>query len=361
MKAIEFLAAALIIGLFSVSPSLGVDEETASPFGEDWPLLGDELDFGDDLVWEIPGDEPSDDNVSGDNVSGEMVSDDTVFGEIFSGEMVSDDTVSVVAVSDDEVSEDQISDEASDGSADVDDWVIDEGFYSDYAGSEGEEFGWGDTIDHPGMPGPQENALWIVFPYSTNVRTTKLVIQKGRYAKELIIPGMDGKLTITELKPDGTRHTYVPDWGVKARRAYHVWFSADSAGDYSVWYEVQNELTGVITRSNIIRYRVFENLAVVVPNECKCRNETATLRALASGCADPRYQWYRGSSTETGEIIVGATSSTYIIRNAQESDAGYYTCNVTCNGYADEDTCQLRVCTRDEGGNECKGRYWTGN
>jgi len=291
MKAIELLTAALIIGLFSVTSSLGADEETASPFGEDWSPFGDELDFGDDFVWETPGEVgPS-----------------------------SEENVSDGGVSADDVSGDEVSDASSDGSADVDDWVIDEGFYSDYAGSEGEEFGWGDTIDHPGMPGPEENALWIVFPYSTNVRTTKLEIQKGRYAKELIIPGMDGKLTISELKPDGTKHTYVPEWRVKAQRAYHVWFSADSAGDYTVWYEVQNEKTNVITKSNKIRYRVFENLAVVVPNECKCRNETATLRALVSGCEDPSYQWYKGMSTETGVIIEGATSSTYIIRNVRRA------------------------------------------
>lgn len=331
MKEIELLAAALVIGLFLVSPSLGADEEMASPFGEDWSPFGDELDFGDGFVWEIPVEVvPSDENVSDDGAS------------------------------EDDVSGDEEPSESSDGSA-VDDWVIDEGFYSDYAGSEGEEFGWGDTIDHPGMPGPEKNALWIVFPYSTNVRTTKLVIQKGRYAKELIIPGMDGKLTIYESKPDNTIHTYVPDWQVKARRAYHVWFSADSVGDYTVWYSVKDEKTNVVVNSNVIKYRVFENLAVVVPNECKCVGETATLRALASGCENASYQWYRGPESKENKIIEGATSSTYIIRNVQESDEGYYTCNVTCNGYSDEDTCLLRVCTRDEGGNECKGRYWDGD
>ena len=350
MKAIELLTAALVIGLFWVPSSLGVDEETASPFGEDWSPFGDELDFGDDFVWEIPGvmESSSEETVSDDGVS---IDDE-----------ISTDDVSTDGVSTDGVSADEEPSESSDASFAADDWVIDEGFYSDYAGSEGEEYGWGDTIAHPWLPGQDENALWIVFPYSTNVQTTKLVIQKGRYAKELIIPGMDGKLTIYEMKPDGTRQTYVPDWRVKAQRAYHVWFSADSVGRYTVWYEVQNEKTNVVTDSNRITYKVFENLAVVVPNVAVCKGETATLRALVAGCRSPSYQWYyRGLESTRDRIIEGATSSTYIIRNVQERDRGYYTCKVTCNGYTDEDTCRLLVCTRDEGGNECKGRYWDGD
>jgi hypothetical protein len=321
MKAIKLLMAVMVIGLIWISSSLGGDGEIASPFGEDWSLWGDDFDFGEDLVWGSFGAQeykPFEDAVSGDDES-----DDS-----------SDDSSEVTP---------------------VDDWIIDENFYSDYAGSEGEELGWGETDDHPGMPGPDENALWIVFPYSNNVRTTRLVIQKDRYAKELIIPGKSGKLTIYEEGPDGTIKTYVPGWHVKARRAYRTWFTADSVGEHTVWYEVHDEKFNVTNTSNEIKYEVFENLAVVVPNEAKCENETAIFRALASGCENPSYQWYEGISSDTGTKINNATSSTYIIRNVQQSDEGYYTCKVTCNGNSTEDYGRLNVgfweC--DERGCEC--------
>ncbi|AET63893.1 immunoglobulin domain-containing protein [Methanothrix harundinacea] len=328
MKAIKLSMAVLIIGLFLASPSLGV---ASSPFGEGWPLWNDGVGIGDS---QVKGISKADETTYQENASTADVLKDAPLAE--------------------EASADAESSEGYD--AVVDDWIIDESFYSDSSGYEGEEFGWGDTIDHPGMPGPDENALWIVFPYSTNVRTTKLVIQRGRFAKELIIPGMDGKLTIHEVRPDGTEDTYVPDWQVKARRAYRVWFTADSVGDYTVWYEVQNPKTMVTTKSNEIKYRVFENLAIVVPNEVKCEGETATLRALVSGCYDPIYQWFKGITSEDGTSIPGATGSVYIIRNVSPEDEGYYTCKVTCNGNSDEDAGYLRVCTRDEEGNKCKGR-----
>jgi len=318
MKAIKLLMAVMVIGLIWISSSLGGDGEIASPFGEDWSLWGEDFDFGDDLVWdsfETQEGESSEDAVSGDD--------------------------------------------ESDGYIHVDDWIVDENFYSDYAGSEGEELEWDDTDDHPGMPGPDENALWVVFPYSNNVRTTRLVIQKDRHAKELIIPGMDGILTIHEMKPNGIKQTYVPDWQVKARRAYRVWFTADSAGDYTVWYEVHNEKTNVTTESNEIEYRVFENLAVVVQNEAKCPNETAIFRALATGCDNISYQWYNGISSETGELIENATSSTYIIWRVQESDEGNYTCKVTCDENSVEDAGRLYVGWWDcEGGiSPCKCQF----
>ncbi|HII05934.1 MAG TPA: immunoglobulin domain-containing protein [Methanotrichaceae archaeon] len=300
MKVIKFLMAVMVIGLLWVSTSLGWDGETTSPFEEDWSPWGEDLDFGDDFGWD----------------SSEAQEDDS---------------------SEDAVSEDDESDDSSDWYTPVDDWIVDENFYSDYAGSEGEEKGWGDSVDHPGIPGPTENALWIVFPYSNNVRTTRLVIQKDRYAKELIIPGMGGALTIYEERPDGTIKTYVPGLYVKERRAYRTWFSADSVGNYTVWYEVHNEKTNVTTKSNEIKYRVFQNLAVVVPNEAKCPNETATLRALVSGCDNPIYQWFKGLSSATGSIIPNETSSVYIIRNVTPEDAGYYTCKVNCSGNSDED------------------------
>jgi hypothetical protein len=244
--------------------------------------------------------------------------------------------------SEDVVSGDDESDDSSDEYPAVDDWTIDENFYSDYGGSEGEELGWEDTDDHPGIPGPDENALWIVFPYSTNVRTTKLVIQKDRYAKELIIPGMDGKIEIHEEK-DGTEQIYVPDWKVKARRAYHVWFAADSIGKYTVWYEVQNEKTNVVTESNKITYEVFGNLAVVVTNEAKCPGETATFRAPTAGCDNVSYQWFKGRESDPGMKIDNETKSVYIIRNVSVEDAGNYTCKVECDGNSDEDTGKLYV------------------
>jgi hypothetical protein len=255
------------------------------------------------------------------------------------------EVVSVVSL---ERSSDDSSEDISDDSSDwypADDWVIDEGFYSDYAGSEGEEFGWIETDDHPGMPGPDENALWIVFPYSTNVRTTKLAIPKGRNAKELIIPGMDGKIKIHEVKPDGTHQIYVPEWKlVKARRAYHIWFTADSIGKYTVWYEVQNEITNdVVKESNKIEYEVFGNLAVVVPNEAKCPGETATFRAPTAGCDNVSYQWFKGRESATGEKLTNETSNILTLRNVSKEDAGNYTCSVTCNGNSDEDTGRLYV------------------
>ncbi|HNR58431.1 MAG: immunoglobulin domain-containing protein [Methanothrix sp.] len=321
MKAIRLLMAVLVIGLFSVSPSLGGDGGSGTSLGDNWPLWGEGFDLGGDwAVGSVKADQPTS--------SAAKNADEVIEGAALEGSDVYP----------------------------VDDWVIDDSFYSDAAEYEGEEFGWGDTIDHPGMPGPDENALWIVFPYSTNVRTTKLVIQKGRFAKELIIPGMDGKLTIHELKPDGTEQTYVPEWQVKANRAYRVWFSADSVGDYTVWYEVKNQDTMATTKSNEVKYRVFENLAVIVPNEVKCEGRTATLRALVSGCYEPVYQWFKGITSEDGTPIPGETSSIYIIRNVSPEDAGYYTCKVTCNGYVDEDAGYLRVCTRDEEGNNCRGR-----
>jgi hypothetical protein len=356
MKVIKLLMAIAVIGLVGSTCSLGqqcsgcvekaesVVEDTfsmefgsmISPLEGGWPAL--EFDFGDDLAWR---------SLEGQK---DLPSEDVGPGE--AGSAVPS-----------EVSIDDSSEDVSDDSSDVypaDDWIIDEGFYSDYGGSEGEEFGWVETDDHPGMPGPEENALWIVFPYSNNVRTTRLLIQKDRYAKELIIPGTSGKLTIYEDGPNGVK-TYVPGWQVMAKRAYRIWFAADSAGDYTVWYEVRNEKLNVTNRSNVIEYQVFENLAVVVPNEAKCPDETATLRALASGCENPSYQWYRGNSSAMGTPINNATSSSYIIWSVQESDAGYYTCKVTCNGNSVEDAGRFFVGWWDcEGGiSPCKCQFGT--
>lgn len=356
MKAIRLLIAIAVIGLVGSNCSFGqqcgscgVKDETEDPFSmefdgtisplqEGWPAWDMEFDFGDDLAWqslETQKSEPSKDAGPGEartEVSPEGSSDD---------------------------SSEEISDDSSDEFP-PEDWVIDEGFYSDYEGSEGEEYGWSERDDHPGMPGPEENALWIVFPYSNNVRTTKLAIQKGRYAKELIIPGTSGTITIHEQKPDGTEHTYVPGWNVMAKRAYRTWFAADSAGNYTVWYEVHNEKFNVTNRSNVIEYRVFENLAVVVPNEAKCPNETATFRALVSGCDNPIYQWFKGIASATGEKLINETSSVLIIRNVSPEDAGYYTCKVTCNGNNDEDAGRLYVgwweCERGIGPCKCQFR-----
>jgi len=348
MKAIKLLMAIAVIGLVGSTCSLGqcsncIDsaeskakdpfsmefDGTIPPLQDGWPAWDVGFDFGDDLAWQSVGTQK------------EVPSEDAGPGE----------------------AESEVSPEVSmDGSWDgypPDDWIIDEGFYSDYGGSEGEEFGWVETDDHPGMPGPEENALWIVFPYSNNVRTTRLMIQKDRYAKELIIPGTSGTITIHEQKPDGTEHIYVPGWYVMAKRAYRTWFTADSVGNYTVWYEVHNEKLNVTNKSNVIQYRVFENLAVVVPNEAKCPNETATLRALASGCENPSYQWYRGNSSATGTPIINATSSRYIIWSVQEGDEGVYTCKVTCNGKSVEDAGRFYVGWWDcEGGiSPCKCQF----
>jgi len=336
MKAIKLLIAIAVISLVGSTSSFGqqcsscgVKDEsgtedpfsmefngTISPLQDEWPAWDMEFDFGDNLAWqslETQKIEPSKDAGSGE----------------------SNTEVSPVGSSDEFLPED---------------WTIDEGFYSDYEGSEGEEYGWSERDDHPGMPGPEENALWIVFPYSNNVRTTKLEIQKGRYAKELIIPGTSGTITIHEQKPDGTEHTYVPSWQVMAKRAYRTWFTADSAGDYKVWYEVHNEKFNVTNKSNVIEYRVFENLAVVVPNEAKCPTETATFRALVSGCDNPIYEWFKGIASATGEKLINETSNVLIIRNVSPEDAGYYTCKVTCDGDSDEDSGRLYV-----GWWECNG------
>jgi hypothetical protein len=322
MKAIKLLMTVMVIGLLWISSSLGGDEKIVSSFGEDWFLWDEGFDFDDGFEWvgaseSAPLEEGAEDVDSG-------------VGE---------------------------SNDPSEGYTPVDDWIIDENFYSDFEGSEGEEFGWGETDDHPGTPGPDENALWIVFPYSNNVRTTRLVIQKDRYAKELIIPGTSGTLTIHEVKPDGTEQTYVPGWYVKERRGYRTWFSADSVGNYTVWYEVYNEKTNVTTKSNDITYRVFENLAVVVPNVAICENETATLRAIATGCVNFTYQWFKGITSATGTIIPNETNSVYIIRNVSPEVAGYYTCKVTCDGNSDEDAGRLFVGTRECTARGCECRF----
>jgi len=310
MKEIILLMAALVIGTVSFSPCLGGNDEIVSPFEGDWFVWGDDFDLGDGFVWgtaETPvGPSPGQASKEVDEAD---ASPDDPWDERIAGE----------------------------------DWIIDENFYSDFAGFEGEEPGWAETDDHPGMPGPEENALWIVFPYSTNVRTTNLVIQKDRFAKELLIPGMDGKVTIYEERPDGTVSAYVPGWSVKAKRAYRAWFTADSPGNYTVWYEVYNAKKNVTTTSNVIRYRVFENLAVVVLNEAKCPGETATMRAIASGCTEIAYKWYRGSDSKTGEEIANETKSVYVIRNVSPEMAGNYTCKVTCNGESDEDKGRLYI------------------
>ncbi|MDF0591508.1 immunoglobulin domain-containing protein [Candidatus Methanocrinis natronophilus] len=314
MKEIKLLMAVLVIGILSVSSSLGGNDEAASTFEMDWFVWPEDFDFGE-----------------GFDLGGGLSWEDA--GTILTpspGEASLDQTAAYA-------SSDEPSIDPSGWQIPVDGWIIDEGFYSDEGGSEGEEPGWSETDDHPWMPGPEENALWIVFPYSTNVRTTKLLIQKDRFAKELLIPGMDGKVTIYEERPDGTVSSYVPGWQVKANRAYRAWFTADSPGDYTVWYEVYNSKNDLTTTSNAIRYRVFENLAVVVLNEAKCPGETATLRAIASGCDPIKYEWFKGDSSGTGTKIANATESVYIIRNVSNEDAGYYTCKVTCNQESDED------------------------
>jgi hypothetical protein len=169
---------------------------------------------------------------------------------------------------------------------------------------------------------------------------------------------MDGKIKIHEVKPDGTEQIYVPDWQVKAGRAYHIWFAADSIGDYTVWYEVQNEKTKVINESNKIMYEVFGNLAVVVPNEAKCPGETVTFRAPAAGCNNISYQWFEGLSSATGTKITGATESVYIIRNVSQDHKGNYTCKVECDGYSDEDSGRLYIGWWEcEGASPCKCQF----
>lgn len=340
MKALKLLMAIAVIGLVGSTCSLGQQcsncadkadsvlkdpfsvefDEPILPLRQGWSLWDEEFDLGDDLVWR--------------SFETENIKPFEDAGPVEAGS---------------ERSVEDKSDDSSSGHGLPEDWIIDENFYSDYGGSEGEELGWGETYDHPGMPGPDENALWIVFPYSNNVRTTGLMIQKDRFAKELIIPGASGTITIYEDGPNGVK-AYVPGWQVKANRAYRTWFTADSVGEYTVWYEVRDEKLNVTKKSNDIRYEVFENLAVVVQNEAKCPNETAIFRALASGCEDPRYQWYKGISSKTGELIENANSSSYIIWRVQEDDAGYYTCKVTCNGDSVEDAGRLYVgwwdCTR---------------
>jgi len=209
-------------------------------------------------------------------------------------------------------------------------WIEDENFYSDTRGSDGEELDW-EHIGHPGIPGPEENGLWIVYPYSNSQLATQIVIPKGRYAKELLTPGRSGSLTVYEKYPNGDVKSYVPGWHVVEDHVYKIWFFADTVGVHTVRYKVHDEKHNVTTYSNQIQYDVTAGpLVVVVPDIKVYKNETAILTARASGGCDPTqytYQWYEGKSS-AGTLIANEVNSTYRIRGIQTS--GNYTCKVTC-------------------------------
>ena len=63
---------------------------------------------------------------------------------------------------------------------------------------------------------------------------------------------------------------------------------------------------------------------VLIENEMICLGETATLKAIVSGCTVILYQWYVGDSP-SGEMIPYTNSSTY-----QTTKEGIYSCEVTC-------------------------------
>jgi len=306
MNAIKLMMTFLAVGLLGASCTTCQAKESPTSFetdGDDWFELDDDLDMDIDFDWNIDFDWIDE----SDQVE---VSDR--HNRHHSRSQDSRDTVA-------DVPKDQV-------------WSQDENFYTDQPGAEGEELDWED-IGHPGIPGPNSSALWIVYPYSNSQRTTHLVMPVNRYAKELIIPGSNGDLTIYEKYPDNEIFEYHPGLYVMKDRAYKTWFFADTVGTHTVWYKVHDERHNVTTYSNQIVYNVSAGtLVVVVPDIKVYKNETAVLTARASGGCDPSlytYKWYEGKSS-AGTLIANETNSTYRIPGIQTS--GNYTCKVTCPG-----------------------------
>jgi len=221
-------------------------------------------------------------------------------------------------------------------------------------------------IDHPGLPGSNESELWIVSPYSSNVRTAYLEIAKDRTAKELIIPDMSGTLTLYEEYPNGENVSYYSDFQVVKGHVYRTWFQADTIGRHKLRYEVYDSKSNVTSYSNEIVYDViYGSLVVVVPDVMVYERETGVMQVIANGGCDNgnySYQWYEGKSSLTdGMILVGETNSTIYIL-ADKEGCRNFTCKVTCPGDIQAEDwgylCVLDEDTRIPPENEDKGRVY---
>jgi|GEM_PF-2775861 len=98
-----------------------------------------------------------------------------------------------------------------------------------------------------------ENALWISDP-SGMYRRTSLSIPLSYWAREDVLPGVSGYMTMYERYPSGIVHSL--DLGyVYAGYRYMVWFRADLRGTHDVWYTVNglesNHITFDVYRANL--------------------------------------------------------------------------------------------------------------
>lgn len=97
------------------------------------------------------------------------------------------------------------------------------------------------------------NALWIVDPKG-QYRRTSLRIPLRSWAREELIPGTSGPLTIYERYPGGSVQRYNMGYAYAGYR-YMVWFHADTAGTHDIWYRVggqdSNHVSFSVYRTNI--------------------------------------------------------------------------------------------------------------
>lgn len=100
------------------------------------------------------------------------------------------------------------------------------------------------------------NALWIVDPSGMYSRTS-LSIPLSDWAREDVLPGVSGYLTMYERYPSGIVNSLYLGY-VNAGYRYMVWFRADLRGTHDVWYTVNglesNHVTFNVYRTSVLTY-----------------------------------------------------------------------------------------------------------
>ena len=113
--------------------------------------------------------------------------------------------------------------------------------------------------------------------------------------------------------------------------------SASDAGSYTV--TVTNQVGSISSAAAQLTFNgLAPKLSIVATSNLNLNvGQTATFSAVATGTGTLNYQWYLN-----GQIISGATSSTYTIPSVALSDSGNYTVSVT-NNYGSATSNQLTL------------------
>ena len=116
---------------------------------------------------------------------------------------------------------------------------------------------------------------------------------------------------------------------------------ADDAGTYKC--TVTNIVDSVDSNSVTLTVNLPPSITTQPESTSVSAGETATFTVVASGTGTLLYQWYK-LTPDAWELIVGATSATLTITDAQASDIGSYKCGITNDyGAIETNTVSLTV------------------